>query len=55
MTAIKLPSVSGGLETFTFSGKTVAADKGEWNRSVFAAAHVVVDASCQPFFKVNTT
>ena len=43
MTAIKLPTASGGIETFSFSGAGVTPDRGPWNRKVFAAAHVVVD------------
>ncbi|TNB48752.1 dihydrodipicolinate synthase family protein [Martelella lutilitoris] len=43
MNTITLPTASSTLEPFTFSGAAIAADRGQWNRSVFAAAHVVVD------------
>ncbi|MGE0003995.1 MAG: dihydrodipicolinate synthase family protein [Parvibaculaceae bacterium] len=45
MTTIKLPDLAGTLESYTLTGTPLAVGKGpkRFNRTAFAAAHIVVD------------
>jgi hypothetical protein len=43
MASVILPTNDGGLETFEIEPSVAAAQGGEWNRTAYAAAHVVVD------------
>ncbi|MGE0241161.1 MAG: dihydrodipicolinate synthase family protein [Parvibaculaceae bacterium] len=45
MTTIKLPDSAGGLESYRLTGTPLAVGKGpkSFNRTAFAAAHIVVD------------
>ena len=43
MASVILPTRDGGLETFEIGPAVAAAQGGAWNRTAYAAAHVVVD------------
>jgi len=43
MALVTLPTKDGGLETFKIEPSVAASQGGEWNRTAYAAAHVVVD------------
>ncbi|MEZ2127853.1 MULTISPECIES: dihydrodipicolinate synthase family protein [unclassified Sinorhizobium] len=43
MTSVVLPTKDGGLETFDIGPPMVATQGVEWNRTAYAAAHVVVN------------
>jgi hypothetical protein len=43
MASVILPTKAGGLESFEIGPAVAAAHGGAWNRTAYAAAHVVVD------------
>lgn len=45
MTGLILPTTNGNLETYSLSGTPIVPERGEknWNRTAYAAAHVVAD------------